>query len=176
MINQNIHILHFFNIRLDVTGFILPLGVAIPLTVISYLKFSHPSRKATGLFLLFIVISDILPYFFRSLQSIQAGIGASASISTIVVVYTFAAYCMEGGFYKFLNFISYPLGFTIGAMGDISSTPIINYLGGGIFGGLGFLDGDFMLPLLSVAMIFAARKVFEWDKATLTDKKIKSKN
>ena len=153
MVSSNVSVPGHPKIALDFIGFFIPLAVSGILLAVSWKvrpELSARKKKIflifTGLFILGELISAILPGVVRALWEIFQ-LYSNLNYATFYLACIYGAYIISLESKRFSYAVSYILGFSIGAVSDVSLV-----LGGkvGVLGGAGFIDGDFILPLFMV--------------------------
>lgn len=133
-------------VRLDYVGFFVPLLFSLLLTarfLMSYpTKSSRSSWIGLGIVLAFSLIFSLVAFELRSMTKYGGGINLLA-LFAIVGFLSYLAWIpsRREGYY-----LAYPLGFLPGAISDFESLTHLKSIT--VFGGLGLLDGDFVLPIL----------------------------
>lgn len=129
--------------RVHYVGFIVPLIVSIISVVAIYTQTRTERRSLTnGGKTLFVVI----PISFLISQYTILGIFVSVGLTDPILLIAFSLFVYNFTLHRTTTqaaLLSYPLGFLLGFISDLES---IRYFGG-VFGGYGFGDGDFVFPL-----------------------------
>ncbi len=150
-------------ISIHYAGFGIPLVVAIASTLCCY-KLAPTSarrvRTCAKLLLVAIPLSVVASQLTLTLS--LAGNGSTDPF----IVFAFSVYLYVLALRATLTeaaLLAYPLGFLIGLLADLES--LLHLSGAGVFGGYGFADGDFILPLAFViaTILFAKtwRRMFK---------------
>jgi hypothetical protein len=81
------------------------------------------------------------------LQYVQINVSGGVNWATLFIIILYISYSIFQGSYRFSSLISYPLGFIMGAISDLSA--LWRLYGSSIYviGGVGIVDGDFLLPI-----------------------------
>lgn len=171
-----------FKVGINVSGFIVPLGISLYL--VRKLRKSRTRKIGTDILILlvFSISSFLIGIGFPTVQTVSMSTNSKLSgvgVNRIAIV-LFSVY-MGYWFYqqimttKRFNFdslyrasvkVAYPVGFLIGVLGDLSGLHrIYSQLGNNkaVFGGVGFVDLLFLFPiffLLSVLFSVFFIKVF----------------
>jgi len=153
MLGSNISLPGHPKIALDFIGFFIPLAVSGVLLVVSWKvrpELSPRKKKIflifTGLFILGELISVILAEVVKASWEISQTHGNLNHVA-FGLACIYGAYIVSLESKKFSYVVSYILGFSIGAVSDVSQV-IAGTVG--VLGGDGFIDGDFILPLFMV--------------------------
>jgi len=160
MVNSNVSVPGHPKIALDFIGFFIPLAVSGILLAVSWKvrpELSARKKKIflifTGLFILGELISAILPGVVRALWEIFQ-LYSNLNYATFCLACIYGAYIISLESKRFSYAVSYILGFSIGAVSDVSLVlgGTVGVPGGTVevLGGAGFIDGDFILPLFMV--------------------------
>jgi hypothetical protein len=145
MLSQSLPLFQLSSIKIDIFGFCIPFAVSIIFAILAYRFRPSFPKLITLLFILGILLSAVLPTYIPILQYVQINVGAGINWATIFVIILYIFYINHKGTYKFNCLISYPLGFIIGAISDISG--LLRLSSSATFGGAGIVDGDFMFPI-----------------------------
>ena len=129
-------------IRFNYIGFFVPLIISISIFISGiWIKQYKLNKKDIGLLFAFILFA-LFSALFEIVRVDQNGASLDAPlvIFAIILVSIFL-YLKE---YRTALLLSYPIGFACGLASDIISTGAFKV---GVYGGFGFFDGDFVLPL-----------------------------
>ena len=129
--------------RVDYGGFVIPLLVSVAAVPVLFLEGRGESRRPTNGALVLLVL---LPVSFLVSQYTVLGIFVSVGLTDPVLLVAFSVFLYNYTLRRPRTralLLAYPLGFLLGFMSDLES---LNYFGG-VFGGYGFGDGDFVFPL-----------------------------
>lgn len=129
--------------RVDYGGFVIPLLVSVAAVLVLFLEGRGESRRPTNGALVLLVL---LPVSFLVSQYTVLGIFVSVGLTDPVLLVAFSVFLYNYTLRRPRTralLLAYPLGFLLGFMSDLES---LNYFGG-VFGGYGFGDGDFVFPL-----------------------------
>jgi hypothetical protein len=139
----------YTNVYLTYIGFILPLSISVVFLII-YLKEADRVGFIPCLILLLVMASlGVISYFVPSLQFIKTGIGSHASVIIFIIALLFLGYLIWTNKIEALLWLSYPLFFLVGVISDLDSLAVFKTV---YFGGRFLYDGDFLYPLLFLAL------------------------
>jgi hypothetical protein len=127
----------------DYAGFGIPLAVSAIAVLALFLEGRGEARRPTNGALALLVL---LPVSFLVSQYTVVGIFVSVGLTDPILLVAFSVFLYNYTLHRPRTralLLAYPLGFLLGFMSDLES---LNYFGG-VFGGYGFGDGDFVFPL-----------------------------
>ncbi len=105
------------------------------------------------------VIAAAIPFVLHLPIVLKVGYGSGSNALLWVVAVLWLAWIVNAGNAKAAVCLSYPLGFLVGAVSDITAF-IIYGPGYSLFGGYGLLDGDFVIPLALLVSTLITVKIF----------------
>ena len=129
--------------RVDYGGFVIPLLVSVAAVLVLFMEGRGETRRPTNGAL---VLLALLPVSFLVSQYTVLGIFVSVGLTDPVLLVAFSVFLYNYTLHRpgaRALLLAYPLGFLLGFISDLES---LNYFGG-VFGGYGFGDGDFVFPL-----------------------------
>lgn len=127
----------------DYAGFAIPLAMSVIAVLILFLEGRGNAPKPTNGALVLLIF---LPVSFLVSQYTVLGIFVSVGLTDPVLLVAFSVFLYNYTLHRPRTralLLAYPLGFLLGFMSDLES---LNYFGG-VFGGYGLGDGDFVFPL-----------------------------
>ena len=127
----------------DYAGFVLPLVVSVIAVSALLLEERGEARRPTNGALALLVL---LPVSFLVSQHTVLGIFVSVGLTDPILLVAFSVFLYNYTLHRPRSralLLAYPLGFMLGFMSDLES---LGYFGG-VFGGYGLGDGDFVFPL-----------------------------
>ncbi len=127
----------------DYAGFAIPLLVSVIALLALFLEGRGGSRRPTNGALVLLVL---IPVSFLVSKYTVLGIFVSVGLTDPILLVAFSLFLYNYSLHRPMTralLLAYPLGFLLGFMSDLES---LNYFGG-VFGGYGFGDGDFVFPL-----------------------------
>lgn len=151
-------------VKINYIGFVLPLVISTILLSLYFVSGKvNLNRKYTNLLILFLIFDTLFSSFIfepRIITSYGGGPNLPAMIGALLyVAYLAWSDSLRGGYY-----LSYVLGFIIGAISDIES--IRHLTKTSTFGGGGFLDVDFVFPLIMLISFWLSRKMVIRQRST----------
>lgn len=144
-------------IRLNYFGFIIPLSASVVFIAV-YLtgRGFQITAKEWLVFIVPFIIGNLMPFITNvGLSKFSTGSGTNIWLWLVAVLWIGYLVMSEK---RDALFLSYPIGFFIGAVSDMGAFikfgPAYS-----IFGGYGLLDGDFIIPLALFISVWVAEKV-----------------
>ncbi len=149
-----------FNIRFNYIGFFIPaiLAIVIPIIILERYKQTRMNKKVAVLFMLSFAVVGLISNYFNF---VKTGINGSSLDAPLILftmlLFSILLYLNE---YKTAFLFSYTFGFLCGFISDILGTGAFKV---GVYGGFGFFDGDFVLPiafLLTTYLFYKYKSLF----------------
>ena len=134
------------HIMLNYIGFVTPFVISLTLLSLLFVTGKvNLNRKYTSLMILLLVLDTLFSLFVFEPRIITSS-GGGQNLPAMVIVLLYVAYLVYSDSTREGFFLSYILGYVIGAISDIES--ITHATRNTIFGGGGFMDVDFVFPLI----------------------------
>ncbi|MCL4344345.1 MAG: hypothetical protein JRN26_04355 [Nitrososphaerota archaeon] len=149
----------YSSITLNYLGFVLPLLGSGFFLGLYYKIRAFVSLKQSAALILALAIAAAIPFVPHLPIVLKVGYGSGSNALLWIVVVLWLAWIVNSGNTKAAIYLSYPLGFLVGAVSDITAF-IIYGPGYSLFGGLGLLDGDFAIPLALLVSTLITVKIF----------------
>ena len=131
-----------FNIRFNYIGFFIPLIFSITILIFGITTRRYKFSRIDIALVLSFILFGFLSVYFKVVMIRQNG----ASLDAPLVVFTMFLFSLILYLKRYDTALlyAYPIGFACGLVSDVISTGAFKV---GVYGGFGFFDGDFVLPL-----------------------------